>query len=73
VKQIASFRIFDRIEDADKLASQKREDGYEVTIRTKTEKDDRVVYTVFAEKIPDNPKVSVPSGNCNEPASETPY
>ena len=74
VKQIASFRIFDRIEDADKLASQKREDGYKVTIRSKAEKDDRVVYTVFAEKIPDNTKVSVPPGEIvNEAASEKPF
>jgi len=73
-KQIASFRIFDRIEDADKLASQKRADGYKVTIRSKTEKDDRVVYTVFAEKLPDNTKVSVPPGEIvNEAASETPF
>ena len=74
VKQIASFRIFDRIEDADKLASQKREDGYKVTIRSKAEKEDRVVYTVFAEKIPDNTKVSVPPGEIvNEAASDKPF
>jgi polysaccharide biosynthesis protein VpsM len=74
VKQIASFRIFDRIEDADKLASQKREDGYKVTIRTKTGKDDKVFYTVFAEKIPENAKNFVPPGEIvNEAASGKPF
>jgi len=73
-KQIASFRIFDRIEDADKLASQQREDGYKVTIRSKAEKDDRVVYTVFAEKIADNPEVVIPPGEIvNEAASQKPF
>lgn len=74
VQQIASFRIFDRMEDADKLASQKREDGYKVTVRSKAGKDDRVVYTVFAEKFPDNTKVSVPPGEIvNEAASDKPF
>jgi polysaccharide biosynthesis protein VpsM len=74
VQQIASFRIFDRIEDADKLARQKRADGYKVAIRSKAEKDDRIVYTVFAEKFPDNTKVSVPPGEIvNEAASEKPF
>jgi polysaccharide biosynthesis protein VpsM len=73
-KPIASFRIFDSIEDADKLASQQREDGYKVTIRSKAEKDDRVVYTVFAEKIADNPKVVIPPVEIvNEAASEKPF
>jgi polysaccharide biosynthesis protein VpsM len=57
VKHIASYRIFDSIEDAEKLASQLREDGYAVSVRTKTDKNDRIIYTVFAESAPDKPKV----------------
>jgi polysaccharide biosynthesis protein VpsM len=73
-QQIAYFRIFDRIEDADNFARQKRADGYKVTVRSKAEKDDRVGYTVFAEKIPDNTKVSVPNGEIiNKAASEKPF
>jgi polysaccharide biosynthesis protein VpsM len=60
VKQVALLRFADSEEDADRLSSQLREEGYRVTIREKAAKDKRKVYSVFAQSVGAvNSKVSV--------------
>jgi polysaccharide biosynthesis protein VpsM len=71
--RIAVFKVFDKIEDAEKLTRQLREDGYKVTIRSVAEKDDKIVYTVFAENLPQKPGFTMPpSGIGQEATSEKP-
>lgn len=69
--QIAIFKVFDKIEDAEKLTRQLRENGYKVTIRSVAEKDDKIVYTVFAENLSQKPDITMsPSEIRQEATSE---
>lgn len=66
--QIAIFKVFDKIEDAEKLTRQLRENGYKVTIRSVAEKDDKIVYTVFAENLSTKPNITVPPSEIRQEA-----
>ena len=69
--QIAIFKVFDKIEDAEKLTRKLREDGYKVTIRSVAEKDDKIVYTVFAENLSKKQNITMlPSEIRQEATSE---
>ena len=71
--QIAIFKVFDKIEDAEKLTRKLREEGYKVTIRSVAEKDDKIVYTVFAENLSKKPNITVPPSEIRqEVTSEKP-
>jgi hypothetical protein len=67
--QIAIFKVFDKIEDAEKLTRKLRGDGYKVTIRSVAEKDDKIVYTVFAEKLPQKPNITMPPSEIRQEAT----
>ena len=67
--QIAVFKVFDKIEDAEKLTRKLREDGYKVTIRSVAEKDDKIVYTVFAENLPQKQNITMPPSEIRQEAT----
>jgi polysaccharide biosynthesis protein VpsM len=67
--QIAIFKVFDKIEDAEKLTRKLREEGYKVTIRSVAEKDDKIVYTVFAENLPQKPNITMPTSEIRQEAT----
>jgi polysaccharide biosynthesis protein VpsM len=67
-EQVAIFKVFDKIEDAEKLTGKLREDGYKVTIHSVAEKDDKIVYTVFAENLSQKPYISVPPSEITQEA-----
>jgi polysaccharide biosynthesis protein VpsM len=69
MNQVATFKVFDRIEDAEKLTSKLRQDGYKVTIRSVAEKDDKIVYTVFAENLSKKPDIATPSPEVRQEAA----
>jgi len=67
--QIAIFKVFDKIEDAEKFTRKLREDGYKVTIHSVAEKDDKIVYTVFAENLPQKPNITMPPSEIRQEAT----
>jgi polysaccharide biosynthesis protein VpsM len=74
VRQVALLRFAESKEDADRLSNQLRDEGYSVTIRKKAAKDDRKVYSVFAQSLGAvNSEVSVsPVGVTPVASSEKP-
>ncbi len=69
MKKIASFKIFKDIEDAGNFARQLRKDGYEVAIRSNIEKNNSMVYTVFAEKVAEKSEKNAPSSRISYAAT----
>lgn len=67
--QIAIFKVFDKIEDAEKITKKLREEGYKVTIRSVAEKDDKIVYTVFAENLSKKPNITMPPSEVRQEAT----
>ncbi|MFZ3137770.1 MAG: outer membrane beta-barrel protein [Thermodesulfovibrionales bacterium] len=69
MEQIAIFKVFDKIEDAEKLTRKLREEGYKVTIRSVAEKDDKIIYTVFAENLSQKPNITMPPSEIRQEAT----
>jgi hypothetical protein len=69
VKQIAAFNIFKIKEKAEKFAKELRDEGFEVVIHKDITKDEKTIYTVFAEKTREPSGVALSS---SEVRQETP-
>jgi len=65
-RQIASYKIFHKLADAEAYAERMRRDGYEVTIHSDVAKDSSFIYTVFAEDLSLKPSDTLPSGGITD-------
>lgn len=67
---IASYNIFESIEEADGFSNQIRESGFKPKIISKVTNDNKVVYAVFAEKIDSEKQPSIPENKLPEDTKE---
>ncbi len=71
MKPVASFKIFQNKEDAEKFSEEVKSKGYETSIRDEKTKNNDVIYTVFAAYRPEQSKDVLSSGGAEyEPQSE---
>lgn len=55
---VSTYNIFETIEEADKFAEQIRETGFRPKILSRATNDNKILYSVFAEKISENEKIN---------------
>jgi hypothetical protein len=66
VKQIATFKIFKIKEKAEKFAKELRNKGFEVVIHKDITKDEKTIYTVFAEKTRESSGIALSSSEVKQ-------